>query len=161
MEDLAVTDREAVTRAAILGRRRPTVHVTAAVEAATTTTHRPTAKTAWLGETSTRETIPLGGASLESVEDFPSLCGSAAPSAPAAPPLQAGWTASSALARRAPAAQLAHTVEARPEEFPELGAAGAAGAAAAVAAAARTAVVAAGVDRACLAGGPTRTAPSP
>ena len=162
MEDLAVTDREAVTRAAILGRRRPTVHVTAAVEAATTTTHRPTAKTAWLGETSTRGRRSLSAARRSSpsrtslvVWVCRTICARRA--------AVTGWVDREQRTGEARTCSSSWRTRSRPglRSSPSWGAAGAAGAAAAVAAAARTAVVAAGVDRACLAGGPTRTAPSP
>ena len=68
------------------------------------------------------ETIALGGALLESLDDFPSL-GAQAVGAPAAAttsaaPLTASWTAARAASH---AAVAPHTAAARPEEFPELG----------------------------------------
>jgi hypothetical protein len=70
------------------------------------------------------ESVALGGASLGSVDDFPTLSG--APGAPtAAPlaPLSSSWIGSTGAAGRRPCAPPAtpHTAAARPEEFPALG----------------------------------------
>ena len=70
------------------------------------------------------ESVALGGAALESTEDFPELGGSGGAASSSAPvgrgvaPLSASWTTAGIAGRRSDC--IAHTVAVRPEDFPEL-----------------------------------------
>jgi len=68
------------------------------------------------------ETVPLGGASVTSVEDFPTLTQNEAPAtAPPTSLIVSQWSAPSAARVAERRMAEAHTANARPEEYPTLG----------------------------------------